>query len=126
MKKKLLFTVSLLIGLLMINGGLNKFFNYIPTPPDMPEAMQKDFAAMMEIEWLMPLLATAELVGGILLIFPKTRALAAVMLFPILAGILLTHIVVEPSGLPIAAALALGLGWIIFENKHKYLPMLKA
>ncbi len=32
MKNKILFVVSLLFGLLFINAGLNKFFNYMPVP----------------------------------------------------------------------------------------------
>ena len=48
MKKKILFVVSLLFGLMFINSGLNKIFNYIPVPENMPENMVKLMAAMME------------------------------------------------------------------------------
>lgn len=81
MKNKILFVLCLLVGLLFINGGLNKFFNYIPAPKDMPEDMVKLMTAFMTITWLMPLVATAELVGGILFIIPKFRALGASIRF---------------------------------------------
>lgn len=125
MKNKILFAVSLLFGLLLIHGGLNKFFNYVPVPPDMPEAMIKDNNAIMEISWLMPLIGIAEIVGGLLIIFPKTRALGALIIFPVMVGILLTHIFVEPRGLPIAIVVWAILLWIIYENREKYLPMIK-
>lgn len=32
MKQKSLFAASLIFGLMFINAGLNKFFNYIPLP----------------------------------------------------------------------------------------------
>ena len=125
MKKKILFVVSLLFGLMFINSGLNKFFNYMPMPKDMPENMMKVMAAFMQIGWLMPLIAVAEIVGGVLFITNKFRALGAIIIFPVLIGILLTHIIIAPSGLPIALVL-LGIEmWVIIENREKYLPMVK-
>lgn len=120
MKAKILYVVSLLLGLILINGGLNKFFNYMPMPEEMPKEMLLDFNAMMEIVWLMPLIGIAEIIGGMLLIFPKTRAFGAVFIFPVMVGILLTHIFVEVSGLPMALAMWIILGWILFENREKY------
>jgi len=125
MKKKILFGVSLLFGLMFINSGLNKFFNYMPMPTDLPENMVKLMAALLEFGWLMPLIAVAEIIGGVLFIITKFRALGAIIIFPVMVGILLTHIVNEPSGLPVALAL-LGINlWVIIENREKYLPMIK-
>lgn len=125
MKNKILFVVSLLFGLMFINSGLNKFLNYMPMPKDMPEKMLKVMNAFMEIGWLMPLIAIAEIVGGILIIIPKYRALGAIIIFPVMTGIILTHIVNAPSGLPIAIVLLAINLWIIIENRQKYLPMIK-
>lgn len=125
MKKKVLNVLSILFGLLLINGGLSKFFNYMPTPENLPEAVVKDNAALMEISWLMPLIALAEILGGLLILFPKTRALGALVIFPIMVGILLTHTFVAPSGLPMAIVLWAILLWIILDNKQKYLALIK-
>lgn len=125
MKKKILFVLSLLFGLLLINGGLNKFFNYMPAPDNMAEAMMKDFTAIMEISWLMPLIGAAELLGGLLIIFPKTRALGVLIVFPVMVGVLLTHTFVDPSGLIMAVVIWAILLWIIFENREKYLPLIR-
>ncbi len=120
MKKKILFVLSLLFGLMFINAGLNKFLNYMPIPEDMPEALMNDFQAIMEIAWLMPLIAVAEIVGGLLVIIPKTRALGALIILPVMVGILMVHIMVDASGLPIALPLAAILVWILIENRQKY------
>lgn len=125
MKQKILTVLSVLFGLLLLNGGLNKFFNYMPVPEDMAEEMMKDFGAIMEISWLMPLIAIAEIIGGLLIIFPKTRALGAVVIFPVAVGILLTHLFVDTSGLLIALVIWAILLWIIYENREKYRPMFK-
>ena len=88
MKKKILFGVSLLFGLMFINSGLNKFFNYMPVPKDLPENMMKLMAAFMEIGWLLPLIAIVEITGGILFITNKFRALGAIMILPIIIGVI--------------------------------------
>jgi putative oxidoreductase len=125
MKKKILFGVSILFGLIFINSGLNKFFNYMPMPKDMPENMMKVMTAFMEISWLMPLIAVAEITGGLLFITNKYRALGAIIIFPVMIGILLTHIIIAPSGLPIALVLLAIEIWVIIEDREKYLPMIK-
>lgn len=120
MKQKITFVLSLLFGLMFINAGLNKFLNYMPMPDHMPEKMLKAMAAMMEIGWLMPLVAVAEILGGILIIFPKTRALGALIIFPVMVGIVLTNTVIDTSGLPIALVLTAVLLWIMYDNRGKY------
>lgn len=124
MKQKILTGFCILFGLLLINGGLNKFFNYMPVPDNLPTELVKDTAALSEISWLLPLIGFAEVLGGILTIFPRTRALGALVVFPVMVGVLLTHLLVEPNGLPIALVIWAILLWIIFENRSKYLPLI--
>ena len=124
MKQKVLFVVCLLFGLMFINSGLNKFLNYMPMPADLPEKMMKATAAFTEIGWIMPLVGAAEFIGGLLFMIPKFRALGAIIVFPIVIGILLTNIVAAPSGLPIAVVLLAINLWVLFENREKYLTMI--
>jgi len=125
MKEKILFVVRLLFGLMFINAGLNKFFNYMPPPDDLPQSLLDAMAAFNEIGWLMPLVGFVEIVGGLLFIPNKTKALGAIVILPIMIGILFTNFTVAPSGLPIALGLfAINL-WVLFENRTKYAPMLK-
>ncbi len=125
MKKKVLFILSVLFGVLFINAGLNKFFNYMPMPENMPERLVKVMEAFMTIGWLMPLVGVFEILGGALFIVPKTRALGALVIFPIMVGILLTNSVNAPSGLPMAVILFLINLWVLFENRDHYVPILK-
>jgi len=66
-----------------------------------------------------------EVLGGLLLIIPRTRALGAVILVPILTGILLADISMAPSALPIVFVLVAILLWAIIENRARYLPMIQ-
>ncbi|GAB2659724.1 hypothetical protein GCM10027036_11690 [Flavihumibacter cheonanensis] len=125
MKNKIFNIVSALFGLLLINGGLNKFFNYLPVPENLPEPLLKDSKALMEISWLMPLIATAELTGGLLILFPRTRAMGLLIVLPVMTGVLLTHLTVAPDGLIMALIIWIVIGWIIWENRNKFLPLLR-
>jgi putative oxidoreductase len=124
MKGKILTGVSILTAALFIFSGLNKVFNFVAPPADNPEAMNKLFTAFVESGWIMPLLAVSEVVGAVLLILPKYRALGAIILFPVMVGILLTHILNAPAGLPMAVILMAINIWIIYENREKYMPMI--
>lgn len=125
MKKIILFVACLIFGLMVINAGLNKFFNYIPVPKNMPEDMVRLTAAFVQIKWLMPLVGFAEIVGGTLFIIPKLRALGAIVAFPVIIGIFLSNIVNSPIALPIAVVLLVVNVWVIFEERRKYLPMIR-
>ena len=114
----------ILFALMMLNGGLNKIFNYLPVPEDLPEELISDSIAMMEIVWLMPLVAGAEIIGGILLLIPRTRALGILIIFPVMVGILCTHIFVAPSGLPTALILWIILLLMIAEHWKSFKPVL--
>jgi len=125
MKKKIILVASVLFGLMFINSGLNKFFNYMPMPKDMPESLMKLMGAFMTIGWLMPLIAVAEIIGGVLFISNKFRALGAIIILPVLVGVLLTNIIYTPSALPIVLVL-LGIEiWVLIENREKYLQLVK-
>ncbi|RZL20367.1 MAG: DoxX family membrane protein [Pedobacter sp.] len=124
MKNKILFVVCLLFGLMFLNAGLNKFFFYMPVPKDLPESMLKVMGAFMQISWLMPLVGIIEIIGGILFMIPKYRALGAIVILPVMVGILLLNIFDAPSGLPIALILFAINVWVIIENRAKYMPLI--
>lgn len=124
MKNKILFVVCLLFGLMFINAGLNKFLNYMPVPKDLPESMMKVMGAMMQISWLIPLVGIIEITGGILFIIPRYRALGAIIILPVMVGIVLLNIFNAPTGLPIALVLFAINIWVIIENRVKYLPLI--
>lgn len=124
MRVKILNVLSGLLALLLMNSGLNKFFNYLPAPTDLPEPLVRYNKALEEITWVMPLVGAAEIIGGLLLLFAKTRALGALVVFPVMAGALLTHIMAYPAGLPMALVIWAILLWIIYENRKKYMGLL--
>lgn len=85
----------------------------------------KMFTAMMEIGWLMPLIAIAEIIGGILFIIPRFRALGALILCPILAGIMITHFTIAPEGIVMALIIFAVWLWAVIENRERFMPLVK-
>lgn len=73
----------------------------------------------------MPLIGAAEILGGLLILFPRTRALGVLVVFPVMVGVLLTHITVAKEGLPIALVIWALLIWAIYDNRDRYASLLK-
>lgn len=95
----------------------------MPTP-EFTAVQKKAFEAFMQISWLMPLVATIEIIGGALFISPKFRALGAIVILPVMIGIVLHHSIVDRSGLSIALVLFAINIWTIVENRKKYFPLI--
>ncbi|ADY52947.1 DoxX family protein [Pseudopedobacter saltans DSM 12145] len=121
--KAVKFILCLLFGLTFINAGLDKHLHYMPVPPLDPE-LQKVGAAFMTIKWLMPLVGTIEILGGLLFIIPRTRALGAIVILPVLVGIILQNLTYMPAGLVVAGILWLIELWVLFDNREKYKTLL--
>lgn len=114
--------LCVLFGLMFLNAGLDKFFHYMPMPEMRPEDL-KVYEAFGTLIWLMPLVAVIEILGGLLFIFPKTRALGAIVILPVMVGIIIHNAVFMPSGLSIAGVFLIINIWMIRENWEKYKPM---
>ena len=124
MRKKILFVLGILFGLMMINAGLNKFLNYMPAP-EMPKEAAQLVKAFMQSGWLIPLIAIVEIIGGILFATQKFKALGAIILLPIMVGIVLFHIFQAPDTVAVSIVLFAINIWAIVENKDKYLSLIK-
>lgn len=94
----------------------------MPMPEDLTEAQLEMFGHFMAIKWLMPLVAVAEIVGGLLFIIPKLRALGALIMLPVSVGILLHHLVLDTAmpGLAISIVIFLINIWVLFDNWGRY------
>lgn len=117
--------LCILFALMFINAGLNKLFNYMPMPKMTAEQM-KLMEAFVRISWLMPFVGIVEIIGGLLFILPKYRALGAIVIFPVMVGIIIHNAIYEPAGLAIALPFFLINLWTIGDNWGKYKPMINA
>lgn len=124
MKEKILTVLCALFGLGMIVFGANKLVPFLPTP-ELTDQQKAMFGAFMTIKWLMPLIGIAEVLGGLLIAIPKTRALGALVIFPVLVGILVHHLTFDVAGIVIPGVFALIELWVIIDNKDRYMQLIR-
>ena len=81
MSKKVTMLLSILLGLVLIVFGLNKFFNFMPMPPMEGEAAE--FMGALGKAGYFPILGFLEVFIGLLLITKKWTGFALVLLAPL-------------------------------------------
>lgn len=97
MKTKAQTASRLLLGLLFFVFGLNGFLNFIPPPPQMPEASQNFFMALMATKYFLPVLKGTEVLCGLALLANLAAPLALFVLAPIVVQIFLFHLFLTPG-----------------------------
>lgn len=91
MNNSILKIVSWILAILIVIFGLNKFLGFIPVePPSDPTA--QNFMGTMFTSYLFVIVAIAEIIGGILLIIPKTKFLGWLILSPVIFNIVSFHL----------------------------------
>ena len=124
MKGKILTILCAIFGLGMIVFGANKLYPFMPMP-ELTEEQKTIFGAFGTIKWLMPLVAFVEILGGLLIAIPKTRALGAIVILPVMVGIIVHNLTFDPSQLAIPAVFAIINLWAIADNTDRYKAMIK-
>ena len=115
----------LLLGLVFTVFGLNGFFHFIPNQ-QMPAPAMNFFGALFATGYMIPLLFTAQTLGGILLLTGMFVPLALAILAPVLVNIFFFHLVLAPGGLGIAIVVCALEIFLVWANKDAFAPMLRA
>ena len=115
----------ILLGLVFLVFGFNGFLHFIPPPKDgMPPAAMDFFGALIKTPYMIPLIFATQTLGGALLLLNRLVPLALALLAPVIVNIVLFHLYLAPSGIPIAATVAgleLFLAW---RHRSAFRPML--
>ena len=102
-----------LLGLTFVVFGSNIFLHFIPMPP-LPDTPAGQFSkALMESHYVL-VVGALQFLGGLFLLIGRYVPLGLTLLGPVIVNILLFHIFLDRSGLPIAlvvGALSLFLLW---------------
>ncbi len=104
--KIVLMIARLLLGLVFVVFGLNKFLHFLPMQPPPPGPAGEFFSALSASHYLV-VVAALEVVGGLLLLIGRFVPLGLTLLGPIVVNILLFHALMEPKGLPLALLVVL-------------------
>jgi len=118
-------TISILLGLTLIAFGLNKFFTFMPVV-ELSAPGLEFMGAFVKVGYGMTIVAIVEIVTGILIAINKYRALALVILFPVMLNALLFHVFLDPENI-LPAVLVVGMNlFLMYASREKYAPLFHA
>ena len=91
---KLIKTIQILLGLILIFFGLNGFFQFYPLP-EMGEAGTAFIGALFNTGYIFPIINVLFILVGLMFLFNKCVAFGSILIFPITLNIALFHIFLE-------------------------------
>jgi hypothetical protein len=93
-----------LAGAIFLVMGLNGFLNFIPLPP--PGGVAGQFLGALYVSHYLWVIFAFQLIAGLLLLVNRYVPLAVAVLAPVIVNILTFHVLMAPSGLPLALFVA--------------------
>ena|SRR5581483_6653777 len=123
--KALTIIARVLLGLMFVVFGLNIFLHFIPMPEQKP-SLATDFAkALMESHY-MYVIGALQVAGGALLLIGRFVPLGLTLLGPVIVNILLFHIFLERSGLPMAIMVSVLALFLLGRYRANFAGLVKA
>src|SRR4030095_5237376 len=110
----------ILLGLVFVVFGSNIFLHFIPMPPPQP-GLLGDFTKALFLSHYLHVVAVFQTVGGLLLLsVGRFVPLGLVLLAPVIVNIDLVHILMDPSGLPMAIVVTILLVFLIWRYRDAF------
>jgi len=113
-----------LAGGVFLVFGLNGFLNFIPMPP--PAGIAGQFMGALYASHYLWLIFAFQLVAGVLLLANRYVPLALAMLAPVIVNILSFHVLMAPSGLPLALLVAVLWAVIFVDVRPAFAALFQA
>ena len=112
-----------LLGLIFVVFGLNAFLHFIPMPP--PQGLAGDFMKALFASHYFYVVAVLQIAGGALLLLGRFVPLGLTLLGPVIVNILLFHIFLERSGLPLALVVGALALFLLSANRQAFGGLIK-
>ena len=109
-------------GLFFLIFGLNGFFNFMPSPPPMPDAAMSFLGALGGSGYMFPLIKITEISAGALLLAGLTP-IALILLSPIVVNIVLFHLLLAPGGYPLLAFMLFAQIYLAYTHFDHFKPL---
>ena len=113
-----------LLGLIFVFFGSNIFLHFIPMPP-LPATLAGDFSKALMQSHYMYVVGLLQVIGGLLLLIGRYLPLGLTLLGPVIVNILLFHIFLEPSGLPMAIVVAVLALFLLCRYRTNFAGLVK-
>jgi putative oxidoreductase len=116
--------VEIVFGLLLIVFGVNSFFPFMPVM-EFNEAAGSFLGALFATGYIFPIMGILWLLTGLMFLFGKYSALAAVIVFPITLNIVLFHVFLDFTGWYVALIVLILNLWVARNHWDKYRVLCK-
>lgn len=111
--------IRILLGIILLVFGANKFFGFIPLP-ELPEQANNFMTSLGATGYVLKIVGVLEIVIGALLLMKKWVAFALTLLAPISINILLFHLFLDVNGIGGALLVAILNGILIYKYWTHY------
>ncbi len=124
MSSKIVLVARILLGIILVVFGANKFVEFLP-----PLALDPNggaaafFGALAKTGYMIPLVGLVEIVAGLLLVAKKFVPFALVLLAPISVNIVAFHAALDPANIAPALAVAILNAFLIYKHWDSYRPL---
>lgn len=124
MKSKIVKIIQIILGLILIVFGANKFIGFMPEP-NLPEAASDFMGALIKTGYMFYLIGAVEVITGLMLVFGKWIAFALILLAPVSVNMIFFHLNLAPMGIGPAAAVFILNAFLIYKYWDHYKPLFK-
>ncbi|QCK15601.1 DoxX family membrane protein [Mangrovivirga cuniculi] len=125
MKKKVETIVRVILGLILLIFGLDKFFEFVPHGHVMTEELITAYHGLLANKFIMPSVGVVEFISGILLISGRYVIVALVAMIPVVFGILGFHLSVDLPGILPGLGVALMHIYLIATRREVIVDFIK-
>jgi uncharacterized membrane protein YphA (DoxX/SURF4 family) len=120
--KKAEMIVRILLGLMLVVFGLNKFLQFMPMPPPEGDVLTA-FTGLM-LMGVLPIVGVIEIVGGTLLLANKQTGVALFFLAPVAFCAFLFHLMLDPAGIGGAAFFLLATIFLMYGKREQFMELM--
>tara|TARA_R110000868_G_scaffold8478_5_gene43942 strand:- start:27383 stop:27760 length:378 start_codon:yes stop_codon:yes gene_type:complete len=123
MNSKVFLALRILLGLMLLVFGLNKFLHFIPTPENLPEPIINYMTALITTKAFY-LVAILEILSGLAFLLNKYGALMALILMSVSLNIILFHLSLNPEGIAPGLVVFILNVLMLYVYRDKYKDLL--
>ena len=120
MNSKITLITRILLGVILVVFGLNKFLDFMPHP-ELSAQGGAFMGALVTTGYMFKLVGLTEFVSGLLLLLNKYKGFALVLLAPISVNIVFFHLVLEGGNGIFPALVVAGLNaFLVYANWNRF------
>jgi putative oxidoreductase len=115
--------VRILLGLMFVVFGSNAFLHFIPM--QLPPGQAGAFTMALFSSGYFYAIAVLQIAGGLVLLSGRYIALGLMLLGPVIVNIVLFHICLDRTGLPMAGVVSCLALFLLWAYRERFAPILK-